>query len=215
MIESEVWDVLNPTQLSPVMERVQSVSFIMNKLLAILSVCALSASLQGLVRAESSECSSCEKSKTAVGTEAKSECTAAQKTLTLKVGGAVCEASCGKLVTALTRIQGVSKAESCTQSQMTKVSYDAAKVSECSLMSAVKEAGYTVEGQQVSLPVEGMQCGGCSTKVGKVLTSLEGVISGSACHESKQATVMFHPEKVSQDKIVAAIQSTGFKVAVQ
>ena len=187
----------------------------MKNILVFLSVYAVAATLQGGLVAESSDCSSCEKGKTAVGAEAKSECTASKKTLTLKVGGAVCEASCGKLVTALTRLQGVSKAESCTKSQMTKVSYDASKVCETSLRKAVTEAGYTIEGQQVSLPVEGMECGGCSSKVGKVLTSLDGVINGSACHQSKKATVMFHPDKTSQEKIIAAIQSTGFKVAAQ
>ena len=125
----------------------------MKNILAFLSVYAVAATLQGGLVAESSDCSSCEKGKTAVGAEAKSECTASKKTLTLKVGGAVCEASCGKLVTALTRLQGVSKAESCTKSQMTKVSYDASKVCETSLRKAVTEAGYTIEGQQVSLPV--------------------------------------------------------------
>jgi len=161
-----------------------------------------------------SECSKADAGKTAVGKEAKSECSK-QKTLTFKVGGAVCEKSCGNLVKALTRLDGVSQAESCTKSQMTKVSFDPAKVKSCAISAAIKEAGYKVEGQQVSLPVEGMACGSCSTKVGKVLTSLEGVISGSACHQSKKATILFNPEKLNQEKIVAAINGTGFKVVLQ
>ncbi len=160
-----------------------------------------------------SDCSSCEKTKTAIGKEAKAECASA-KTLTYKVGGADCEVSCGKLVKTLTSLEGVSKAESCSKSHLTKISYDASKVKSCDIAAAIKKAGFKVEGQQVSLPVEGMACGACSSKVGKVLTSLDGVINGSACHESKKATVLFNPEKLDAKKIAAAINTTGFKAAV-
>ena len=159
------------------------------------------------------DCSACEKSKTVVGEEEKAECASA-KTLTFKVGGTDCEESCGKLDKTLTSLEGVSKAESCSESHLTKISYDASKVKSCDITAAIKKAGYKVEGQQISLPVEGMACSACSSKVGKVLTSLDGVINGSACHESKKATVLFNPEKLDAKKIVAAINTTGFKAAV-
>jgi copper ion binding protein len=159
------------------------------------------------------DCSSCDKNKTAVGEEAKAECASA-KTLTYKVGGAACEESCSKLVKTLTSLDGVSKAESCSKTHMTKISYDASKVKSCDISAAIKKAGYKVEGQQVSLPVKGMACGACSSKVGKVLTSLDGVINGSACHESNKATVLFNPEKLDAKKIAAAINTTGFKAEV-
>jgi copper ion binding protein len=162
-----------------------------------------------------SECASgsCEKGKTAVGEQAKSECS--QKTLTFKVGGAACEESCGNLVKTLTSIKGISAAESCSKSSMTKISYDPATVKSEQIAAAILKAGYKVEGQQVSLPVEGMACQACSTKVGKTLTSLEGVISGSACHESKKATVLYDPAKVKEQQIVAAINGAGFKASAQ
>ncbi|MBT5925181.1 MAG: metal-transporting ATPase [Verrucomicrobia bacterium] len=163
--------------------------------------------------AKAADCSACEKSKTAVGEEAKAECASA-KTLTYKVGGTDCEESCGNLVKTLTSLDGVSKAEACSKTHLTKISYDASKVKSCDIAAAIKKAGYKVEGQQVSLPVEGMACGACSSKVGKVLTSLDGVINGSACHESKKATVLFNPEKLDATKIVAAINTTGFKAAI-
>jgi copper ion binding protein len=160
-----------------------------------------------------SDCSSCESSKTAVGEKAKAECS--QKTLTFKVGGAACEESCGNLVKTLTSIKGISTAESCSKSSMTKISYDPATVKSEQIAAAIVKAGYKIEGQQVSLPVEGMACEACSTKVGKTLTSLEGVISGSACHESKKATVLYDPAKVKEQQIVAAINGAGFKASAQ
>lgn len=163
--------------------------------------------------AAKSDCNSCESSKTAVGEKAKAECT--QKTLTFKVGGAACEESCGNLVKTLTSIKGISSAESCSKSSMTKISYDPAQLKTEQIAAAIKKAGYKIEGQQVSLPVEGMACAACSTKVGKTLTSLDGVISGSACHESKKATVLYDPAKVKEQQIVAAITGAGFKASAE
>ena len=97
---------------------------------------------------------------------------------------------------------------------MTQISYDASKVKSCDIAAAIKKAGYKVEAQQVSLPVKGMACGACSSKVGKVLTSLDGVINGSACHESNKATVLFDPEKLDAKKIAAVINTAGFKTDI-
>ena len=97
---------------------------------------------------------------------------------------------------------------------MTQISYDSSKVKSCDIAAAIKKAGYKLEAQQVSLPVKGMACGSCSAKGGKGLTSLDGVINGSACHESNKATVLFDPEKLDAKKIAAVINTAGFKADI-
>lgn len=204
----------------------------MKHILALLSVVAVVTSLQVVGESKKSDCaqqcdktktqvgavaasegSACQKTKTAVGEEAKTEC-ASSKTLTYKVGGAACEESCSKLVKTLASLDGVNKTESCSKTHMTQISYDASKVKSCDIAAAIKKAGYKLEAQQVSLPVKGMACGACSSKVGKVLTSLDGVINGSACHESNKATVLFDPEKLDAKKIAAVINTAGFKTDI-
>ena len=93
------------------------------------------------------------------------------------------------------------------------MSYDSTKVKADQVFAAFKKAGVKVEGQQIELAVNGMACNSCSSKVSKALTKLDGVLNGAACHESKKATVLFDPSKVKSEQIVAAINSTGFKVA--
>ena len=204
----------------------------MKHILALLSVVAVVASLQVVGGSKKSDCaqqcdkaktqvgavaasegSACQKAKTAVGEEAKTEC-ASTKTLTYKVGGAACEESCSKLGKTLASLDGVNKTESCSKTHMTQISYDSSKVKSCDIAAAIKKAGYKLEAQQVSLPVKGMACGSCSSKVGKVLTSLDGVINGSACHESNKATVLFDPEKLDAKKIAAVINTAGFKADI-
>ncbi len=144
------------------------------------------------------------------GEEKAAVCT--QKQLTFKIDGAACEASCAQLDKVLTALEGV-KAESCSQSHLTKVTYDSAKVKPEQVVAAFTAAGVKLEGQQIELAVNGMACGSCSSKVSKALTKLDGVVNGSACHQSKKATVLFDPAKVKSEQIVAAINKTGFKVA--
>jgi len=145
------------------------------------------------------------------GEEKAAQCSS-QKQLTLKIDGAACEATCAALDKVLTGLEGV-KAESCSKSHLTKVTYDSTKVKAEQVFAAFKKAGVKVEGQQIELAVNGMACSSCSTKVNKALTKLDGVLNGAACHQSKKATVLFDPSKVKSEQIVAAINSTGFKVA--
>ena len=146
----------------------------------------------------------------AIAGEKKAEC-ANQKQLTLKIDGAACEATCAKLDKALTRLDGV-KAESCSKSHLTKVTYDSTKVKPGQVFAAFKKAGVKIEGQQIELAVKGMACGACSTKVNKALTKVKGVLEGEACHKGKKATVLFDPAKVKAKQVVAAINKTGFTV---
>ena len=142
--------------------------------------------------------------------EKKAEC-ANQKQLTLKIDGAACETACAKLDKALTRLDGV-KAESCSKSHLTKVTYDSTKVKPGQVFAAFKKAGVKIEGQQIELAVKGMACGACSSKINKALTKVKGVLEGEACHKSKKATVLFDPAKVKSEQVVAAINKTGFTV---
>ena len=146
----------------------------------------------------------------AVAGEKKAEC-ANQKQLTLKIDGAACKATCAKLDKALTRLDGV-KAESCSKSHLTKVTYDSTKVKPGQVFAAFKKAGVKIEGQQIELAVKGLACGACSSKVNKALTKVKGVLDGETCHKSKKATVLFDPAKVKSKQIVAAINETGFTV---
>lgn len=149
----------------------------------------------------------------AAGEEKDAACEKActSKALTLKIDSAACSETCANLDKVLTSLEGV-KAETCSSSHLTKVTYDSAKVKPEQVFAAFKKAGVKVEGQQVQLAVKGMACGSCSGKVSKALTKLDGVLNGSACHQSKKATVLFDPAKVKSEQIVAAINATGFKV---
>lgn len=61
----------------------------------------------------------------------------------------------------------------------------------------------------LALPVEGMTCGGCASRLERVLRGVEGVESVQVDLAGKSATLL---GKVSRDAAVAAIEGAGFEV---
>lgn len=128
-----------------------------------------------------------------------------------QVDGLACSACETKLTKVLGAIEGVDAPEACAKSKVAKLSYDPKKVKEKQLLAAIEKAGYQVKAETIEVKVDGMACGDCSSKVSKALAAVEGVKEQKVCHVAKHAVVTFDPKKLSRDKILAAIDSTGFK----
>jgi len=58
-----------------------------------------------------------------------------------------------------------------------------------------------------------MTCEGCSGKVTKALSAVEGVTTQKVCHKSGSVKFTFDPAKTDKTKVITAINATGFKVA--
>jgi len=129
-----------------------------------------------------------------------------------KVTGMADDACAAKLTKVLGAIDGVSQPAACSQSKLAKLAYDPAKVKDDQLIAAINKAGFKVEAETIAVKVDGMSCGACSDKVSKKLASVKGVSEQKVCHESKQAVITFDPAKVSRKDVLAAIDTTGFKV---
>jgi copper ion binding protein len=129
-----------------------------------------------------------------------------------KVTGMTCGACETKLTTALKGIDGVADATACADSKKATLTFDPAKVKDEQVLAAVKKAGFKVEAETIAVKVDGMSCGACSDKVSKKLASVKGVSEQKVCHEAKEAVVTFDPAKVSRKDVLAAIDTTGFKV---
>jgi copper ion binding protein len=117
------------------------------------------------------------------------------------------------LGTTLAKLDGISAADTCSESKFTTIRFDKDKVCASKIMAALQDAGYRIQTQRVTYAVEGMSCGACSTKVTKALSKLRGVSDAKVCAESKQAVIDFNPSRVSVDKILATLDASGFKAS--
>lgn len=65
---------------------------------------------------------------------------------------------------------------------------------------------------QLVLQVGGMTCGGCESRIEKVLGRLDGVRSARADHRAGEVRVLFDAEEISVPSIGAAVTEAGYEV---
>jgi mercuric ion binding protein len=74
-----------------------------------------------------------------------------------------------------------------------------------------KEVAANGKLKTVTIPVEGMTCSACVSRVKKSLRSLDGVTEVSVSLENRNAKVSYSFEKTSPEQIVKAIDDLGYE----
>jgi copper chaperone len=69
--------------------------------------------------------------------------------------------------------------------------------------------------ETVTIPIEGMTCGGCVKSVTGVLQKIDGVKSVSVSLEKKQADVQYEESKTSLAALKQAIEDAGYDVVIR
>jgi Cu+-exporting ATPase len=63
-----------------------------------------------------------------------------------------------------------------------------------------------------TLPIEGMGCSACSTRIEKALNKLEGVTNAAVDFASQKANVTYDPDILDLSAIKEAITAEGYEV---
>ena len=152
----------------------------------------------------------CDKSKCK---EAECDKTAAKdlEVASYSVSGMTCGACSGAISKRLGAIDGVTVNKVCHSSGCAVVHYDPKKVKKADLVAAINQGKFKITAEQITVPVSGMSCGKCSSKLTKALSAVEGVKVNGVCHKSGKAVVELDPAKGSRDAVVKAIVASGFK----
>ena len=64
---------------------------------------------------------------------------------------------------------------------------------------------------RVTIPVAGMHCGHCASRVEAVLTKMTGVKLADASYDNGEVVVVYESAKVRPAKLIEAIDGLGFK----
>ena len=67
--------------------------------------------------------------------------------------------------------------------------------------------------ESITIPIEGMTCGGCVANVERVLKAIDGVQSVNVSLDPGQAVVEFVPGRVDPSRLRSAIEDAGYEVA--
>jgi copper chaperone CopZ len=70
------------------------------------------------------------------------------------------------------------------------------------------------EPKTIVLEIEGMTCGGCALATRKVLERIDGVRTATVDYETRRAVVTYDPEKITVDRMIAAVKSLGYVARV-
>jgi len=134
------------------------------------------------------------------------------KQIDFQVGGMTCAACSSRVERGLKKLDGVNNAHVNLATEKAMVEYDPAKVTIERFLEAIDSMGYTVKTEKVILPVGGMTCAACSSRVERTLNKLEGVIAAQVNLATEKATVDYLPAKTGVVELKNTISKLGYFV---
>ena len=117
----------------------------------------------------------------------------AEQKIALPVRGMTCASCVAHVEKALKGVDGVEDANVNLATEKAKVWFSADAVRIGDLVKAVRETGYEVPTETITLPIGGMTCASCTSHVEKALGKVPGVLSASVNLATEKATVTFVP----------------------
>ena len=134
------------------------------------------------------------------------------KRIILPVRGMTCAGCANKIETSLKKVEGVNQANVNLATEKAVVDYSPSQVGVEELIDAVKRTGYDIHTETLSLPVKGMTCAGCASKIEETLKNIEGVLSATVNLATEKATVTLIPGVVDISVLQEAVKKIGYEL---
>jgi copper chaperone CopZ len=67
--------------------------------------------------------------------------------------------------------------------------------------------------KSLNVRIEGMHCTGCAETIEALLGHAPGVKSAAVSYAAKRGRILYDPAATDPDKVTAAIEAAGFRVA--
>ncbi len=133
---------------------------------------------------------------------------------TIQITGMTCAACAKRVEKATGKLSGVQSASVNFATERLSVEYEEGQLDLAAIVAAIEKAGYGVieerKRNEVILPIAGMTCAACSSRVEKVLSKLEGVEMASVNLATEKATIAYDPSLVKLSAIKQAIVKAGY-----
>ena len=137
-----------------------------------------------------------------------------QRELQWHITGMSCANCANNVERALTKLDGVSRANVNSSTEMASIAFDDDRVAEDDLHRAIEKAGYGVLDEAgtpdtIEVNVTGMSCANCARNVENALGKMPGVRSVNVNLTTERATVETDGS-LDEQKIIAAVQKAGY-----
>ena len=133
-------------------------------------------------------------------------------TIELPITGMTCASCVARTERAIGKVEGVDKAAVNLATEKATVTFDPGAVSTGDLVAAVEGAGYGVVTAQETLPIIGMTCASCVSRVEKALRVPPGVLKADVNLATEKATVSYIPGQATFRDLVEAVRGAGYDV---
>lgn len=137
-------------------------------------------------------------------------------TVDLPIAGMDCASCAAHVEGAIKNLPGVADVRVLVSAERASVAFDPDRVTIDQLTAAVVRAGYRVPPevteQIVEIPIQGMDCAGCTRSVQQALTKLPGVQSAEVLLSVEKAVIRLDPAQVDHAAIRSAVESAGYRV---
>jgi len=134
-----------------------------------------------------------------------------KKKAELKISGMHCATCAINIEESLSKLNDVSKAHVNFGTDTAHIEFDPAKVKLAELEKAVKDAGYGVVNQDVTLKIGGMVCATCVKTIESALRSLPGIVSATVNLGTEKAYVTYNPSISDTSDMKKAIGDAGYQ----
>ncbi len=135
---------------------------------------------------------------------------AENKKAELKVAGMVCAACTAAIEKSLRSLDGVSRAEVNLGTEIASVEYDPEKLKLNDIEKAIRDVGYDVIDQKVTIKVGGMVCAMCVGALETALKKLDGIVDVRVNLAAEKAYITYNPRMVGLEDMKKAIEDTGY-----
>jgi len=136
----------------------------------------------------------------------------ALKQVTLPISGMTCASCVVHVEHGLKEVDGVQNATVNLANERATVQFDPTKTTIEQMVAAVRDVGYDVVVDKITLPIGGMTCASCVMHVENGLKQVPGVLNVNVNLATERATVEMIPGAVTIADLKRAVEETGYEV---
>ncbi|SDK33311.1 Cu+-exporting ATPase [Maridesulfovibrio ferrireducens] len=132
-----------------------------------------------------------------------------------EIKGMTCSACSSRLEKVINNMDGVNHASVNLATESLAVNFDKESTSVTEIIKSVEMSGFEatekIEGTEVALPISGMTCSACSSRLERVLNATDGIVKAGVSLPGESATIKFNSAIISLRQIRQIIKDIGFE----
>uniref|UniRef100_UPI00386DEFCA heavy metal translocating P-type ATPase n=1 Tax=Methanobrevibacter sp. TaxID=66852 RepID=UPI00386DEFCA len=134
------------------------------------------------------------------------------KLMDLPIEGMHCASCVLSVNKTFEKIEGVEAVDADLASNKLHITVDTKKISYEEMERLVKNLGFELHSDEMTLRIQGMHCASCTMNVENFLIRLDGIFDVKADLTSQSAKIRYDSSKVEIDEIEKVIESLGFEL---